>query len=127
MAQVKKALALLHYQLTRLRNIWWGETEAVVRRLKRKGRIVYGEGSYGFPKVHTFVHDKTRLVVGKYSAIGGTYLLGGYHPVDHVTAYPLRINLGLDGAGQDGNPVAIGDTQVGNDVWTDSAAGFSAG
>jgi acetyltransferase-like isoleucine patch superfamily enzyme len=119
-AEVKggRALALLNYQVTRLRNVWWGADEAVVRRLKRKGRIIYGEGTYGFPKVHTFVHDRTRLIVGNYSAIGGTYLLGGYHPVDHVTTYPLRIHLGLEGAGRDGNPVPIGDTHVGNDVWT---------
>jgi len=116
--EVKWLLSLIHYQLTRLRNLWWGKDEAVVRRLKRKGRIVYGRGSYGFPTVHTFEYDKTRLIVGNYTAVGGNYMLGGYHPVDHVTPYPLRIHLGMEGAGQDGNPEPRGDTHVGSDVWT---------
>ena len=111
-------VSIVKYQLRRVRDGWWGRDEAVWRRLKRAGRVVYGQGSYGIPTIHQFVHDDARLVVGNYSSIGGTYMLGGQHPVDHVTTYPLRINFGMAGAGTDGNPQARGDTVVGSDVWT---------
>jgi acetyltransferase-like isoleucine patch superfamily enzyme len=115
---MRDAVSLLKYQVNRARNVWWGRDEAVLRRLKRRGRVVYGTGTYGIPTIHEFMHDPTRLIVGNYSAIGGTYLLGGQHPTDHVTTYPLRIRLGLEGAGSDGNPVPRGDIRVGSDVWT---------
>jgi acetyltransferase-like isoleucine patch superfamily enzyme len=111
-------VSLAKYQLRRARNAWWGRDEAVLRRLQRKGKVVYGTGTFGIPTIHEFVHDPTRLIVGNYSSIGGTYLLGGQHAIDHVTTYPLRINLGLAGAGEDGNPRPRGDIQVGSDVWT---------
>jgi acetyltransferase-like isoleucine patch superfamily enzyme len=113
-----QTVALVKYQLNRVRNVWWGRDEAVLRRLKRKGRVVYGAGTYGIPTIHTFIHDETRLLAGNYSAVTGTYLLGGQHPTDHVTTFPLRIHLGMDGAGGDGNPVLRGDIHVGSDVWT---------
>jgi chloramphenicol O-acetyltransferase type B len=50
--------------------------------------------------------------------VTGTYLLGGQHPTDHVTTYPLRIHLEMEGAGSDGNPALRGDIHVGSDVWT---------
>jgi acetyltransferase-like isoleucine patch superfamily enzyme len=111
-------LGIIGYQLRRVRNAWWGEDEAVLRRLKRQGRVVYGAGSYGVPTIHDFDFDPARLIVGNYCSIGGTYLLGGQHAVEHVTTYPLRINLGLEGAGFDGNPARRGDIVVGSDAWT---------
>ena len=115
---VTYAVSLARYQLNRLRNLWWGTDEAVLRRLQRRGRVVYGTGSMGIPKIHTFVHDETRLVVDNFCSIGGNYMLGGYHAIDHVTTYPLRINYGLEGAGRDGNPAPSDDIHVGSDVWT---------
>jgi acetyltransferase-like isoleucine patch superfamily enzyme len=111
-------VSIIGYQLRRARNVWWGEDEAVFRRLKRSGRVVYGTGSYGVPTIREFVYDPARLIVGNYCSIGGTYLLGGQHAIEHVTTYPLRINLGLEGAGADGNPAPRGDIVVGSDVWT---------
>lgn len=105
-------------QLRRAHNALHGRDEAVFRRLKRQGRVVYGTGTYGLPSLYPFVHDNSRLVVGNYSAVGGHYLLGGQHQVNHVTSYPLRIMLGMEGAGEDGVPVVAGDTVVGSDVWT---------
>jgi acetyltransferase-like isoleucine patch superfamily enzyme len=115
---MRVAVSFIKYQLRRLPYLWWGTDEAVFRRLQRTGKVVVGVGTYGIPTVHEFPHDPTRLIVGKYSALGGTYLLGGQHAADHVSSYPLRINLGLEGAGQDGNPVPRGDIHVGSDVWT---------
>jgi acetyltransferase-like isoleucine patch superfamily enzyme len=111
-------VSIIRYQLRRARNAWWGRDEAVLRRLKRNGRVVYGTGTYGVPTLHKFVHDNSRLIVGNYSSVAGNFLLGGQHPVDHVTTYPLRIHLGLDGAGSDGNPAMKGDIVLGSDVWT---------
>jgi hypothetical protein len=111
-------LALIGYQLNRVRNVWWGRDEAILRRLQRKGRVVYGTGTYGIPTLWVFEHDPTRLLVGNWSSIAGNYLLGGQHAIDHVTSYPLRINFGLEGAGQDGSPTLRGDIRVGSDVWT---------
>lgn len=105
-------------RLHRARTRWWDDEEEVWRRLQRRGRVVYGTQSYGIPKIHTFVHDESRLIVGNYSSIGGTYLLGGQHNPAHVTTFPLRIRLGLEGAGLDGVPILQGDTVVGSDVWT---------
>ncbi len=121
------AVALTKYQLNRVRNLWWGRDEAVLRRLQRKGRVVYGRGSFGIPQIHTFIHDETRLIVGNYCSMGGHYMLGGYHPVDHVTTYPLRINYGLEGAGMDGNPVPADDIRVGSDCWTGYGSWILAG
>jgi chloramphenicol O-acetyltransferase type B len=111
-------VSLVGYLLRRATYLFWGEDEAVLRRLKRKGRVVYGSGSYGVPTIREFPYDNARLIVGNYSSVGGTYLLGGQHAIKHVTTYPLRINLGLDGAGADGMPVLKGDIVVGSDVWT---------
>lgn len=111
-------MSIVGYQLRRARNAWWGTDEAVLRRLRRSGRVVYGIGSYGVPTIHTFDHDPTCLIIGNYCSIGGTYLLGGQHAVAHVTTYPLRINFALEAAGEDGNPAPRGDIVVGSDVWT---------
>jgi chloramphenicol O-acetyltransferase type B len=116
---MRRVLSLTKFQVNRLRNVWWGRDEAVLRRLQRKGKVVWGTASYGIPTIHEFPHDPTRLIVGNYCSIGGTYLLGGQHSIQHVTTYPLRINLGIEGAGQDGNPRNPGrDIIVGSDVWT---------
>jgi acetyltransferase-like isoleucine patch superfamily enzyme len=115
---IANVLGVIKYQLRRARNLWWGQDAAVLRRLRRSGKVVFGPGTYGVPTIHEFVYEPARLIVGNYSSIGGTYLLGGQHAIEHVTTYPLRINLGLEGAGYDGNPAPRGDIVVGSDVWT---------
>lgn len=99
-------------------NALLGENEAEVRRLMRAGRVIYGPFTYGFPRVWSDVFGRERLLAGRYSSLGGTYILGGNHGPDRVTTYPHRINWGMDGAGRDGLPVPTGDTVVGSDVWT---------
>ena len=94
-----------------------GHDQAVMRRLQRRGRIVYGQGSYGVPTILEFDYDDSRLLVGNYCSIGGIFLLGGYHPIDRVTTYPHRILMKLQGAGRDGFPSSRGDTVVGSDCY----------
>lgn len=106
------------YQLGRLRNLWWGVDVTKLKRLERQGRLIRGVGTYGAPTVWTFdVEPETRLIIGNYSAVGGTHMLGGQHAIHHVASYPLRIYWDLPGAGEDGNPTVRGDIVIGSDVW----------
>jgi len=89
-------------------------------RLKRQGRIVWGEGSAAVPQVVVFEHDDdARLVVGRYCGLASTatFLLGGAHPVDRVATFPFRIRWDLPGAGMDGFPVKKGDIVVEDGAW----------
>lgn len=89
-------------------------------RLKRQGRIVWGEGSGATPQVVVFAgDDETRLVVGRYCGIASTatFLLGGAHPVDRVALFPFRIRWRLPGAGLDGFPASNGDILVEDGAW----------
>jgi hypothetical protein len=108
---------VIGYQWSRLRNAWWGNDLSTLRRLERQGRVIRGVGTYGIPTVWTFPHEDARLIIGKYSAVAGTHLLGGQHAVKHVASYPLRIHLGMEGAGEDGNPARRGDIVIGSDSW----------
>lgn len=87
-------------------------------RLVKAGRITTGPQTYGIPAVLSYMLGTERLVVGNYSSLGGTYLLGGKHSTTNVTTYPHRINFGMEGYGTDGYPTFVGDTHVGSDVWT---------
>lgn len=103
------------------------ETDLV--RLARTGRISVGKHTYGNPSVRTFEHDLTRLSIGSYTSIAHEvqFLLGGNHPTDRVTTFPLRIRLGLEGAGTDGYPTSPGDISVGSDVWIGARTTILAG
>jgi acetyltransferase-like isoleucine patch superfamily enzyme len=96
-----------------------GQHLAVLRRLERSGRVTFGHATYGVPTVLTYVHDSTRLTVGNYTSIAGgsTVMLGGKHPTDRVTTYPHRIMWNMPGAGEDGFPIATGDSHIGSDAW----------
>lgn len=88
--------------------------------LLREGRVDIGAHTYGVPIVVEHEHDDTRLTIGAYCSIatGSTFLLGGNHPTDRVTTFPMRIRWALPGAGTDGYPCSHGDITVGSDVWT---------
>ena len=109
--------AIARWQWNRLRNLWWGDDLANLRRLERKGRVIRGVGTYGVPTVWTFPYEDAKLIIGNYSAVGGTHLLGGQHAVKHVASYPLRSHMRMEGAGEDGNPAKRGDIVIGSDVW----------
>jgi acetyltransferase-like isoleucine patch superfamily enzyme len=98
-------------------NALLGEEAAEMRRLRRSGRLLMGPWSYGHPRILAFRHGCERLIVGRYSALAGTWVLGGNHGPKRITTYPLRIHFGMDGD-YDEWSVATGDTIVGSDVWT---------
>ncbi|WLT31329.1 CatB-related O-acetyltransferase [Geothrix sp. PMB-07] len=59
------------------------------------------------------------MIIGNYTSIADEVhiLLGGDHPTHWVSTFPLRIKLGLPGAGRDGTPSTKGDVVIGSDVW----------
>ena len=83
------------------------------------GRADVGEHTYGDPIIHIYGHDDTRLQIGRYTSManGVTFLLGGYHPMDRVTTFPLRNRWQIEGAGTDGYPWSPGDIVIGSDAW----------
>lgn len=89
----------------------------VYRRLRKAGRITQGTASYGVPSLFTHIYDDTKVTIGNWSSVGSTIALGGGHPVDRITTYPLSILLGLEGAGKDGFPAPSKDTVIGSDVY----------
>ncbi len=90
---------------------------ALLYRMKREGRVIRGRGTYGVPGFHTTILDETKLRIGNYSSVGSLCYLGGGHPPDRVTTYPIAVNLGLDSIGDDGFPAPSKDTIIGSDVY----------
>jgi acetyltransferase-like isoleucine patch superfamily enzyme len=117
MARLKDKARMVKIAYTNIGEMIVGRDLAVLRRLQRQGRVVLGPGTYGVPTILHFMLDDTRLVVGNYSSIAATILLGGEHASDRVTTYPHRILFGMEGAGEDGFPNPTGDTVIGSDVW----------
>ena len=120
MARVSRARFLPGF----VRRMRFGSDFDILVRLQKSGRVEYGVGTYGAPKIEFFNHDSTRLLVGSYTSIANmaTFILGGNHPTDRVTTYPLRVRMGLPGAGADGYPYSKGDIRVGSDVWVGHGA-----
>jgi acetyltransferase-like isoleucine patch superfamily enzyme len=83
------------------------------------GVLVMGHHTIGFPKVHTFVGDPSRVFVGSFCSLaeGTEFIPGGLHRVDWISTFPLRWIFRLPGALEDGHPATKGDITVGNDVW----------
>ncbi|WP_162243360.1 CatB-related O-acetyltransferase [Cellulomonas sp. Leaf334] len=89
-------------------------------RLRRAGRVSVGYGSYGAPHVVTFDNDATtRLRIGRYCSIASTatILLGGGHPTDRVSMYPVRLRIGKRSGSNDGFPLSRGDIEIQDGVW----------
>lgn len=115
---MKNLLRRIYYAYRRVHMTIVGPNEYTWKRMLKSGRVVVGPQTYGIPAIDHYMLGTERLLVGNYSSLGGTYLLGGAHAIDRVTTYPHRINFGMPGAGEDGYPTFQGDTHVGSDVWT---------
>ena len=89
-------------------------------KLVRSGRVVIGIGSYGTPTVRIYDGDQsTRLLIGNYCSIASsaTFLLGGNHPTNRASTFPIRLRLQADNTYSDGFPSSKGDIVLGHDVW----------
>jgi hypothetical protein len=117
----RKQLRTLYYMGRNARisvaNALIGKEIAELQRLQRAGRVVLGAWSYGRPRILTDVHGRERLIVGNYSGLDGTWVLGMNHGPRRVSWYPHRIHFEMEG-NYDDYPVPTGDTIVGSDVWT---------
>lgn len=107
----------------------WADPRKDISILIKRGQATVGAHTYGNPAIHTFTHDDTRLTIGSYTSIarGVTIVLGGYHPLNRVTTFPLRLRLGMDDAGTDGYPWSPGDVSIGSDVWIGTNATILSG
>lgn len=107
----------------------WRARRSDLRRLERSGTATVGVHTYGNPRILTFKHDATRLKIGSFCSIGEgvTFILGGGHPTNEVTTFPLRIRLGMDCAGDDSHPLSRGDIEIGSDVWIGAGATILSG
>lgn len=114
--QIRLAYYLARNARSSVVNALIGEELAELRRLQRAGRVVLGPWTYGRPRIFADRHGRERLIVGSYSGIAGTWILGGNHGPDRISTFPFRINFGMDGD-YDEWPVPTGDTTVGSDVW----------
>src|SRR3954454_6850329 len=87
--------------------------------LERRGVVAMSRYSYGCPAVHLYRGDTGRVSIGSFVAIAEDVeiFVGGEHPVDWVSTYPLRERLAMPGALKDGLPRSKGDVHIGNDVW----------
>src|SRR5690348_11465700 len=99
-----------------IRNRMWpryGRLSA--RRAQALGLLELGHRSYGKPVVVRFPGDAARVEVGRYCSIadGVEFFVGGNHRTDWVSTYPLRVQLRLPGALEDGHPQSRGDIVVG--------------
>ena len=95
----------------------------------RAGHLEIGRGTYGMPKVMVFKGSEAKAKIGRYCSIGpGVVLItGGNHPIEWVSTYPFRAELGMEGAFADGMPSTKGDIVVGNDVWIGSGVTVMSG
>jgi acetyltransferase-like isoleucine patch superfamily enzyme len=85
-----------------------------------------GDYSYGSPTIRMMWSD-ARLIVGKYCSIaeGAQFILGGNHPLDHATTFPLSKISGRMTASE--GPFSRGDIVVGSDVWIGADATILSG
>lgn len=88
------------------------------QHLVSQGRVVVGRHTYGIPTVHAWP-DESKLIIGSFTsiAVGVNILLGGNHPTNWISTFPLRIKLNIPGAWKDGMPASKGNVVIGSDVW----------
>ncbi len=81
--------------------------------------VTVGAHSYGNPQIKIYESGNSHCTVGRYCSVGDHVCIyvGGDHPTNYVSTYPLRVALGLPGAHEDGIPTTKGDVVIGSDVW----------
>lgn len=103
--------------------------------LIQAGVLTVGRHVYGRPRVLVWAHGNSKAIAGGRVHIGNYVSIapdveifaGGEHRTDWLTTYPVRIMLGLDGAGHDGHPATRGDVTIGSDVWIGHGARLMSG
>ncbi|HEX2893691.1 MAG TPA: CatB-related O-acetyltransferase [Marmoricola sp.] len=126
---IGRTMTKLHTARRVWRRISRGERLERFEGLKAAGRLKYGVASYGVPTIIDHPHENCSLCVGNYTSISpdSTIVLGGEHPTDRLTTFPLRIILNIPGAWHDGFPAESRDTIIGSDVWVGARATILSG
>jgi acetyltransferase-like isoleucine patch superfamily enzyme len=109
----------------------WLQRTALEQRsakLRSEGRLEVGRGTYGSPRYLTFAGDSTSVRIGSFCSIGPevTFVLGGNHPTDRVSTYPIREKYALEPV-DNGFPSSRGDIRLEDDVWIGFGATILSG
>ncbi len=93
------------------------------------GRLTMGRHSYGRPSIHVYTGDTAVVRIGSFCSIAADVeiFVGGNHLLDWVSTFPLRAQLDLPGAYEDGHPATRGDVTIGHDVWLARGAKILSG
>lgn len=80
-------------------------------------RVSVGEKTYGPLKVCGFVHSESRLTIGSFCSIAedAEFWIGGEHPSQYITTYPINANKNLEYTSK-GNIMVNDDVWIGNGV-----------
>lgn len=83
------------------------------------GTLVMGNQTYAAPRIHKFVGDTNRVVIGNWSSIApdAEFYVGGLHPIQWVSLYGIREMFDLPGKYGPDMPWSKGDIHVGSDCW----------
>lgn len=92
--------------------------------LVASGQVVVGRHSVGKPQVLAYTNEPSRLIIGAFSSVGGTFLLGGDHHPEWISTFTFREVFSMPGAWE---PTSRGDITLGNDVWTGIGATVLSG
>lgn len=95
----------------------------------RTGRLTMGRHTYGRPQIHVYTGDTAVVRIGAFCSIAADVeiFVGGNHLMSWVSTFPLRAQLGLPGAYEDGHPATRGDVAIGHDVWLARGAKILSG
>lgn len=99
-------------QIWRQRN---SHNQTVIRNLFDFDKVTVGNATYGPLNVQEWGHADEHLSIGHYVSIaeGVTFLLGGNHPYNGVTTFPVKVKyLGHSREAETKGPIRVSD-----DVW----------
>ena len=97
-----------------------GPPQPSAEQLQRdQGLVTIGRHSYAQPLVRFYAGDAIKVHIGNFCSIAKEVELlpGGNHHPEWASTFPFRIQFGLPGAFEDGQPWSKGDIYIGNDVW----------
>lgn len=113
-----------------LRRLSDGPPQPSPEQLQRdQGLVAVGRHTYAQPRAHFYAGDSVKVRIGSFCSIAKDVELlpGGNHHPEWVSTFPFRIEFGLPGAFEDGQPWSKGDINIGNDVWIGRGARILGG
>jgi len=78
-----------------------------------------GRYSYFKPQIEWQWGDTGHVSIGNFSCVAhdSIMMVGGTHPADWVSTFPLRVHFGEEAMFEDGMPATEGDIVIGNDAY----------